>query len=130
MPCILIVEDEPSIRELLDDFFLGEGFATLLPIDGREGVAIAFAEHPDVILLDVMLPVMDGVEAARRLKDNALTQDIPLVVMSANFTVLRQPDLLAADVMISKPFDLDELLMLIQSQATRDWTVDSEVLIA
>lgn len=118
---ILIVEDEPSIRDLLDDFFNGEGFDTLLASDGREGLEMATAEHPDVILLDVMLPVMDGVEAARHLKEDKRTHDIPIVVMSANLTLLRRPELLAADTFIRKPFDLDELLALIQAQAVRDW---------
>lgn len=118
---ILIVEDEPSIRDLLDDFFNGEGFDTLLATDGREGLEMATAEHPDVILLDVMLPVMDGVEAARHLKEDKRTHDIPIVVMSANLTLLRRPELLAADTFIRKPFDLDELLALIQAQAVRDW---------
>ncbi len=127
---ILIVEDEPSIRDLLDDFLNGEGFDTLLATDGREGLEIATSEHPDVILLDVMLPVMDGVEAARQLKKDERTHDIPIVVMSANLTVLRRPDLLPVDTVIRKPFDLDELLALIQAQAVRDWPESPGALIA
>lgn len=127
---ILIIEDEPSIRDLLDDFFNGEGFDTLLATDGRSGVDLATLLHPDVILLDVMLPVMDGVEAARQLKDDARTHDIPIVVMSANLTVLRRPELLAADTVIRKPFDLDELLALIRSQAEDSWSRSHDAMIA
>ncbi|HEX5164409.1 MAG TPA: response regulator [Thermomicrobiales bacterium] len=112
---VLIVEDEKPIRELLHDFLSDEGYETLLAENGQRGVEIARAEQPDLVLMDLMLPLLDGFEAMRALKDCAGTRDIPVVVMSANSALLQHIGSQSlAEETIRKPFDLDEVLNVIQ----------------
>ena len=81
---VLIVEDEPVIRELLDDFLSDEGFDTIHAADGLRGVELAHHEHPDLVLMDLMLPGLDGFAATRALKNSPDTAAIPIVAMSTN----------------------------------------------
>lgn len=114
---VLIVEDEKPIRELLDDFLSDEGYDTLLAENGQLGVEMARAEQPDLVLMDLMLPLLDGFAAMRALKEHAETRDIPVVVMSANSVLLLHiGDQLLADETLRKPFDLDQVLHVIQSR--------------
>ena len=114
---VLIVEDEKPIRELLNDFLSDEGYETLLAENGQRGVEIAQAERPDLILMDLMLPLLDGFAAMRALKDDPQTRGIPVVVMSANSVLLMHlSDQLLADETLRKPFDLDQVLQAIESR--------------
>jgi CheY-like chemotaxis protein len=114
---VLIVEDEKPIRELLDDFLSDEGFDTLLAENGQRGVELARAEQPDLVLMDLMLPLLDGFAAMRALKEDPATCEIPVVVMSANSVLLLHlSDQLLADETLRKPFDLDQVLHVIQSR--------------
>jgi CheY-like chemotaxis protein len=114
--CVLIVEDEPTIRELLDDFLTSEGFETRVASDGRSALEIAERDRPDLILMDVMLPVLDGATATRLLKERDATRDIRVVAMSANSAALDDRRVLPADGVIRKPFDLEKLLAQILQQ--------------
>jgi len=114
---VLIVEDEKPIRELLNDFLSDEGYDTLLAENGQRGVDIARAEQPDLILMDLMLPLLDGFAAMRALKEDPQTRGIPVVVMSANSVLLMHlSDQLLADETLRKPFDLDQVLQVIESR--------------
>ena len=114
---VLIVEDEKPIRELLCDFLSDEGYETLLAENGERGVAVACAERPDLVLMDLMLPLLDGFEAMRELKDRPETRNIPVIVMSANSALLQHiGNQQLADETIRKPFDLDDVLNVIQSR--------------
>lgn len=114
---VLIVEDEKPIRELLNDFLSDEGYGTLLAENGQSGVEMARAEQPDLVLMDLMLPLLDGFAAMRALKDSPETRDIPVVVMSANSVLLMHlSDQLLADETLRKPFDLDTVLHVIRSR--------------
>lgn len=114
---VLIVEDEKPIRELLNDFLSDEGYDTLLAENGQRGVEMARAEQPDLVLMDLMLPLLDGFAAMRALKEAPETREIPVVVMSANSVLLLHlSDQLLADETLRKPFDLDQVLHVIQSR--------------
>jgi two-component system, cell cycle response regulator DivK len=113
MTCVLIVEDEPPILSLLDDFFGSEGFDTLLARNGQDGVDMALAQQPDVVLMDILLPRLDGAAATRLLKGDPRTRDIPVVAMSANLSLLERIGDLPADDVVAKPFDLDMLLGIV-----------------
>jgi CheY-like chemotaxis protein len=115
-PRVLIVEDEPTIRELLEDFLSGEGFATQIAGDGKSALEIVARQHPDLILMDVMLPILDGATATRLLKEDTRTRGIRVVAMSANGSLLEDRHVLPADAVIRKPFDLDTLLTQIRRQ--------------
>ncbi|HEY9829507.1 MAG TPA: response regulator, partial [Stenomitos sp.] len=78
---ILIVDDTPTNLEMLFDFLALAGFKVLIAEDGESAIERAEYAPPDLILLDVLMPEMDGFETCRRLKANELTQDIPVIFM-------------------------------------------------
>ena len=80
---VLIADDERRIRELLVDTIVDVGYDVIEASNGSEALKKAFAERPDVILLDVMMPVMDGFEVLRKLKETATTKDIPVILITA-----------------------------------------------
>ena len=83
MPLVLIVDDDEKNRRLAADVLSAAGFATLTAATGTEGVSLAAERAPDVILMDLRLPDMDGTEAARMLDEDERTARIPVVAMSA-----------------------------------------------
>lgn len=116
---ILIVDDDPTIRSVLEAFLEDEGFTPILAANGRDAVEQAREEPPALILMDLMMPVMSGVEAARRLKSDPETADVPIIAMSAGFILRGSADELLADSIISKPFDLDALIASIHTTLRR-----------
>lgn len=82
MKKILIVEDEISLLKALADRLTREGFSTLEAKDGLEGLNMALQEHPDLILLDIIMPGMDGMEMLEKLKINPLSRNIPVILLS------------------------------------------------
>ena len=83
MTKILVVEDNPDIRELLIDSLCDIGYAVMEAGDGGAGLQSALEGLPDIILLDMMMPVLDGLEVLDRLKSNPLTRFIPVIMVSA-----------------------------------------------
>ena len=81
---ILIVEDNERNMKLARDVLQFHGFRTVETVSGEEGVVMAREHHPDLILMDISLPGIDGVEATRQLKDEASTADIPIVALTAS----------------------------------------------
>lgn len=82
-PTILIVDDEEDVLDLLTVVFEREGFRTLVASDGKTALTLAYDETPDVILLDVMMPAMDGWQVLRALKVDERTSRIPVAMVSA-----------------------------------------------
>lgn len=82
-PYLLIVDDDPLNRRVLEAMLAGEGYRTVSVGSGRESLAAVGAEPPAVILLDLMMPEMDGFEVVRRLRADAATQSIPIVAVTA-----------------------------------------------
>ena len=114
---ILLVEDHPELRHLLQGRIEGMGFTTIVARNGKEGVDTAIAEKPDLIVMNSRMPEMDGWEAAKILRSNSQTKDIPILAATAMF---QSADLRAwLDVgcndYILKPFTLDELLRKIRA---------------
>ncbi|MFS8532628.1 response regulator [Sphaerobacter thermophilus] len=107
---ILIVDDDPAIRTLLDELLREEGYSTVLACDGQSAIEQARATQPHLILMDLMLPVLDGATAIRVLKSDPRTNQIRIIAMSAGHNLRLQADDLPADGVLSKPFDLDALL--------------------
>ena len=84
MPRVLLVEDNEMNRDMLSRRLIRRGFEVSLAVDGQQGVDMAARESPDIILMDMSLPVLDGWEASRRLKANPGTQAIPLIALTAH----------------------------------------------
>jgi CheY-like chemotaxis protein len=121
---ILIVEDDPIIQSLIVEFLSDEGFDMLAAADGRTGVDLARQERPDLILMDLMLPVVDGMSATRTLKRDPGTRPIPIIAISAGTNLRVHAEHLPADSVVGKPFDLDTLLAAVTVQLQ---TLESEV---
>ena len=81
---VLLVEDNEMNRDMLSRRLKKRGFDVVMAIDGQQGVDLANAETPDIILLDMSLPVMDGWTAARQLKSNSSTKDLPIIALTAH----------------------------------------------
>jgi DNA-binding response OmpR family regulator len=109
---VLVVDDDPVILELLRINFEIEGFEVLLATDGEEGLAKARDETPDVVLCDIMMPRLDGIELVTRLRDDPRTAHLPVVLLSAKAQKVEVDRGLAAGAedYVTKPFDPLELL--------------------
>jgi CheY-like chemotaxis protein len=107
---ILVVEDSEPIRRILALLLEGHGYEVVAVDGGREGLALAQQLHPCAITLDISLPDLDGREVLRALKSDARTQTIPVIVVSAYASVLTAAERSWAAEVLSKPFDVDELL--------------------
>ena len=112
MPRLLLVEDDELNRDSLRRLLRRRGFEIVLAVDGNEGVEVARVEAPDLILMDMSLPGIDGWEATRRLKDDAATRATPIIALTAHAMASDRDKALAAgcDDYDSKPIDLDRLL--------------------
>lgn len=114
---ILIVDDERSIRNILDFSLDAEGYRVFQAADGKEALEVAAAEMPDLIIMDVMMPELDGFESCRRLKADPRTRDIPVILLTARNTgddrrLGRQA---RADAYLTKPFSPQKLLETVHS---------------
>ncbi len=109
---ILVVEDQEDNRRILRDLLTSVNFAVIEAVTGEEGVALAESHRPALILMDLRLPVLDGYEAARRIKANPALSSIPIIAVSSY--ALSGDDVQAleagCDAYISKPFRPRELL--------------------
>lgn len=111
-PTILLIEDYSDTRELLAALFQRRGYNVIEAEDGLEGLLKAGWLYPDLIIMDLSLPEMDGVEAARRIHAQAKLSQIPIFVVSAYLTEAVKADVRAAGCVeiFSKPFDAEILL--------------------
>jgi len=111
--CVLIVDDEPMLREALAHALRDEGFVALEAADGREAVERFVSERPDLVLMDVMMPVLDGRQAYSLMHSAQPRTAIPVVMMSAAVG----PEALDASIAgyLAKPFDIDHLIQLVVS---------------
>jgi two-component system cell cycle response regulator DivK len=84
MPRILLVEDNEMNRDMLSRRLQRKGYSVLIAVDGEQGLATAYSEIPDLILMDISLPFIDGYEVTRRLKANPRTKQIPVIALTAH----------------------------------------------
>ena len=126
---ILIVEDEQDIRELLAYNLEKEGYATVQAADGKEGLELARSRKPDLILLDLMLPKMDGLAVCRELERDSGTVRIPIIMLTAKSTEFDKVVGLdsGADDYIPKPFGMMELLARIKALLRRTEDAPAEL---
>ena len=111
-PRVLVVEDDPTILQLLEVNFEMEGFIVLRAEDGERGLAVARESRPDVIVSDVMMPKMSGLELVRALRASADTKAIPVILLSAKAqgTDVRMGLEAGADDYVTKPFEPLDLI--------------------
>ena len=109
---VLVVDDDPVIVRLLEVNFEMEGFTVVTAVDGQDGVDKARAEQPDVVVSDVMMPKLNGLELAATLKADEATKHIPIVLLSAKAQVddIRSGLDAGADDYVTKPFEPLDLI--------------------
>lgn len=120
MARILLVEDNEMNRDMLSRRLARRGHEVLIAVDGGEGVARAAADLPDLILMDMSLPVLDGWEATRRIKADPATSKIPVIALTAHAMAGDREQALAAgcDDYDTKPIELDRLVEKIAALLT------------
>ncbi|MEG2421217.1 MAG: response regulator transcription factor [Oscillospiraceae bacterium] len=122
---VLIVEDEANIAELLHLYLEKEGFQTVVASDGGKGIELFRSEHPDLVLLDIMLPVMDGWSVCKKIRENDKT---PIIMLTAKGEMSDKVSGLemGADDYIVKPFEMKEVLARIHAVLRRFGAEESE----
>ncbi|MGI8476918.1 MAG: response regulator [Thermomicrobiales bacterium] len=111
MKTVLVADDEPALREVVSEVLREEGYGVLQARNGREAVDLFALVRPDLVLMDVMMPVMDGRMAYLAMRSHADLASIPVIMMSASVSPDRLDPSIAA--YLPKPFDIDHLLALI-----------------
>lgn len=130
MPKILLVEDNEMNRDMLSRRLARKGYQVVLAVDGHSGVEMAQTERPDLVLMDMSLPVLDGWEATRRIKANAATQHIPVIAFTAHAMSSDREKALEAgcDDYDTKPVELSRLLKKIEALLSRSQVPSSDKL--
>ena len=112
---ILIVDDEKIVRALIRKILENEQYEVIESTNGYEAVESAKKENPDVILLDMKMPVMDGIETCRRLRADEKTKNIPILVITALGETKMEAIKAGVDDFINKPFDTEEVIIRVKS---------------
>ena len=117
MSKILIVEDNEMNRDMLSRRLMRRGYEVSTAVDGKQGIDVAEAESPDLILMDMSLPEIDGWEATRRIKSNEKTQKIPVIALTAHAMVGDREKAVEAgcDDYDTKPIEFERLLGKIEA---------------
>ena len=108
MKTVLVVDDDPSITEFLEMALEDAGYQVLAAVGGA-ALQVAHDRHPDVILLDIMMPEMDGVEVSQHLHTDPVTADIPIIAMSAHERLRNLAGRMSAEDELPKPFHCQDL---------------------
>jgi CheY-like chemotaxis protein len=114
MTSVLVVEDDSAVRALIRDFLELLGCAVQLAANGREALEHLQHRRPDLILLDFMMPVMDGRAFGTAVRRDGRTGDLPIVLMSAAPEAAQVSREIRAQGLLHKPFDLDELARVVE----------------
>jgi len=118
---ILIIEDETKLNQLLGKFLIGRGYHVLTASDGRQGLELARTQSPDLVLCDLHMPTVDGLEVISRLREEGTDDEIPVIVLSGTEEreKMRQSMNLGGDDFLHKPASLEEILAAIEARLAR-----------
>ncbi len=121
MKKVLIVDDEPDVRELVKFNLTRDGWEVSEAADGLEGLEMVKAERPDLIVLDLMMPEMDGLTMFKKLRESKKTAEIPVLMLTAKKELDDKLEGLAlgADDYVAKPFSIKELVLRVRNLAKR-----------
>jgi two-component system OmpR family response regulator len=114
MPTVLVVDDDPELLALLETCLRVEGFDVLTAQNGSDALTLAQQTLPCVILLDLMMPIMDGIEFRRRQRRAPGLRNVPVVCLSAHHNARQTAADLGFDDCLGKPFDLDDLIAVVR----------------
>ncbi len=113
---ILIVDDDPDLCHILQAHFEMLGYVSILAVNGKEAVDLATSQVPDLIIMDILLPVMDGLQATRLIREDPKTQSIPILAMTAKTTPKDKENCIQSgcDDFLEKPFPVKKLTSIIE----------------
>lgn len=114
---ILLIDDEKDLVDLVKSNLESNGYDVLIAFNGKQGLEKAMAEQPDLIILDIMMPVMDGFETLRKIRDDDRIKNTPIIMLtvkSETESIFKAEELGSTDY-ITKPFSLEELINLIKT---------------
>jgi DNA-binding response OmpR family regulator len=117
MKKILIIDDEKDMLLMLEKRLTAEGYSVITATNGAKAIALAKSQHPDIIILDVLMPGMDGGEVAEKLKEHSLTKSIPVIFLTALLTKAEEHQenhTIGSNITFAKPLDTEELLAQIK----------------
>lgn len=128
---VLIIEDDRSLAEVVGYNFRQAGYEVLTAHDGQDGITQAQLKHPDVVILDLMLPVVDGLDVCRRLRADPATRNTRIIMLTAKAEESDQlvGFSLGADDYVTKPFSVKVLLQRVKALRRRDADLTSEQLV-
>ena len=112
---VLVVDDELAIRDILDRFLTEEGYEVILASNGEEAIELAKSENPEIILLDIWMPGISGIETCRRLKANKETRFTPVIIATALWDTYAEAVEAGAEDFVTKPFNLTEVSFRLKS---------------
>ena len=118
-PKILVVDDDPFICKLYELFLREEGYKTITAGNGLDALSALTEEQPDLVILDVMMPILDGMEVARQMRQNPDTEKIPILLVSASPLLPNWANSVKVESQLCKPFDLDRFLVEIRRLMTQ-----------
>lgn len=116
MKSILLVEDEPEVAELVEVALTNAGFDVAVAHDGSDALDHLARSRPDLVVTDVMMPVVDGLELARRIHECPALAEVPVILMSAAWDLPRHADRASYRAFLRKPFDVGTLLDTVERQ--------------
>ena len=119
MRCILVVDDDESVRNVVSDALIDAGFLVAKAANGEAALDHVREHMPDAIVLDLMMPVMDGWTFLDTLQSRDIWTNIPIAIMSGASTAERTADARGVQVSVGKPFALDELLQQVERLTAR-----------
>ena len=119
---ILIVEDDQDLRQTLQMHLELLGYDSILAVNGKEAVDLATSQVPDLILMDLIMPVMDGLQATRLIREHPNTESTPIIAMTAKVTSENKLECLQSgcDGHIAKPFTSKQLVSIIEKLLKQD----------
>jgi DNA-binding response OmpR family regulator len=116
---LLIVEDEPALREAIRDKFIREGFAVIEARDGQEGLDESRSKHPDIVIMDLVMPVLDGLSVAEKLRQEPARANVPIVILtnlSENEQVDKALSLGINDFLVKSDTSLEKLVKIVKQK--------------
>lgn len=116
---VLIVDDEKPLLDIYHDKFSKEGFSVRLAKDGKEGLEAAEKENPDIILLDILMPVMDGITMLKKLKENKWGKDVPVILLTNlddTSKVAEAASMGVFDYLVKQDYKIDDLVKKVKEK--------------
>jgi two-component system, chemotaxis family, chemotaxis protein CheY len=116
---VLVIDDDSDIRSVVRELLTDEGYQVRTAVNGRDALSTLSSWQPDVILLDLMMPIMDGWTFLANQQSSQQLRRIPVIVMSASHTLTRGDEQLAVADVVAKPFEIDTVLTKVATLAGR-----------